>query len=300
MRLDRSLTLSLFNRFPKKSVIRKGIYIPILMYHSVSDSQDDQRHPYFKTNTIPSVFEEHMKLLHERNFSVITLSHAVNLMSANAQVFHLAVQPDSQLKFVVLTFDDGFEDFYTHAFPILQRYEFAATMFLPTGFISDKRVSFKGKNCMNWNEIQTLSKAGVEFGGHTVSHPELRFLSWNQIESEIRKSREIIQEKIGKQVRSFSYPYAFPEENNHFKARLRNSLAEAGYTSGVTTIIGTACNGKDQLFLPRIPVNSDDDQVFFLAKLEGGYDWMHGLQQGFKLLKRSMNVWHKKYSISVL
>lgn len=301
MRFDRVLTIYVFHRLRKIYQQYRGVRVPILMYHSISDNPENASHPYFKTNTSPQVFEEHMQFLHEGKYSVISLLDAADLLSSNHSVTCPTTQNVSlstdQPKCVVLTFDDGFADFYTCAFPILRKYGFVSTVFLPTGFISDDGVNFKGRRCLSWKEVRTLSTEGVTFGGHTVSYPKLSDLSWAYIESELRESRATIEERIGKPIKCFSYPYAFPEEKQKFKARLRVVLTESGYTNGVTTILGTARHGEDRLFLPRIPVNSDDDRAFFLAKLEGGYDWMHGLQQGIKLLKQRLNQGHEKRSI---
>jgi len=130
-----------------------------------------------------------------------------------------------------------------------------------------------------------LDASGVRFGTHTVTHPKLRDIPWDQIEKELRESKDTLEEKLGNEVESFSYPYAFPEEDYSFQVKLKNSLCELGYTVGVTTIIGTADVGDDQLFLKRIPVNTDDDLRFFFAKLDNGYDWMHFLQYLYKIFK---------------
>ena len=276
MRVDRLLTLYFFHLLRNTSLRRKGIRVPILMYHSISDTPEEVSHPYFKTNTSPHVFAEHMRILREHSYSVISLSSAVELLA-----------PDSEPttgKPVVLTFDDGFADFRTQAFPLLREFGFCATVFLPTGFISDEGRNFNSKRCLRWNEIRELAGSGIQFGTHTVTHPQLRDLHWDQIEREIRESTKALEDEIGKQVESFSYPYAFPEEDRHLKARLKTLLVELGYKNGVTTRIGTATKSDDRLFLRRIPANSGVDPVFFRAKLAGGYDWMKNVQYGYKLI----------------
>lgn len=294
LRIDRLLTIK-FGKTLGKIVRKKcGVRIPILMYHSISDAPEKVRHPYFKTNTSPRVFTEHMKILHENHYAVISLGEAADIITRNPEPAtrnHPFITRNSHLAScnpVVLTFDDGYEDFYTEAFPLLQRYGFCATVFLPTGFISDKGCSFKDKSCLRWREIRELAKSRVAFGSHTVTHPQLCDLNWDQVMREIGKSREVIEDKIGEKVESFSYPFAFPTENEHLKNRLKNLMVDLSYKNGVTTSIGTVIRGDDPLFLSRIPINTDDDMAFFKAKLEGGYDWIRNLQHGFKLLKRSI------------
>ena len=144
---------------------------------------------------------------------------------------------------------------------------------------------FNDTDCLTWPEIRELQQAGMEFGSHTVSHPQLHALNLREVEGELRASKQTIEDKTGTGVRCFSYPYAFPESDRNFVRSLRDILQAAGYNEGVSTIVGTAQRGSDQLFLERLPVNSWDDLHFFKAKLEGGYDWLHSFQYARKMLK---------------
>jgi peptidoglycan/xylan/chitin deacetylase (PgdA/CDA1 family) len=147
-------------------------------------------------------------------------------------------------------------------------------MYLPTAFIGDEPIAFKGRECLTWGEVRELHQAGIEFGSHTVNHPELVKLAWPEIEAELRHSKSTIEQKLGAPVTSFAYPYAFPSAKQDFVRGFRDLLARAGYESSVTTGIGRAGITDDFLFLPRLPANSADDQSLFAAKLSGAYDWM--------------------------
>jgi hypothetical protein len=230
-----------------------------------------------------------MRFLSDNQYKIISFSDAAGMIGSSGAAqesitssFHPAVEA----RYVVLTFDDGYQDFYTKAFPILKRYGFTATVFLPTGFIAEETLLFKGKKCLRWGEVCELASSGVQFGSHTVNHSELRNLTWDKVEYEVRKSKEVLEDRVGLAMDSFSYPYAFPEEDRRFTTRFRNLLIESGYANGATTIIGTARKGNDRLFLKRIPTNSNDDLVLLQAKLDGGYDWVKEIQYGFKLIKR--------------
>ncbi len=271
-RLDRFLTLYLFRHITKKQTSADDKRIPILMYHSISDEKE-KSHPYYHVNTSPAVFDAHMSYLHEKNYSVINLQDLKKSFDAR-----------DSTKCVVLTFDDGFYDFFTNAFPILKKYNFSATVFLPTGFIHNERLSFKGKECMTWNEVRHVQSKGINFGSHTVTHLQLNNLSTEEIENEIKLSKNKIEDETGIMVESFSYPYAFPE-NKEFGITLRTLLKKCGYTNGVTTKIGTANNGDDTFFQPRLPVNTADDILFFEAKLQGSYDWLNKPQIFIKRFK---------------
>ena len=108
--------------------------------------------------------------------------------------------------------------------------------------------------------------------------------STKEIENEIKLSKNKIEDETGIMVESFSYPYAFPE-NKEFGITLRTLLKKCGYTNGVTTKIGTANNGDDTFFQPRLPVNTADDILFFEAKLQGSYDWLNKPQIFIKRFK---------------
>lgn len=287
MRADRFLTLSVFHSLRRRLPRPRGIRIPILMYHSISD-ETESGHPYFWINTSPTRFAEHMRLLKEKDFRVISLAEAADLLGNASIVLDENARNGSHPRYAVVTFDDGFADFRTMAYPILAEYGFPATVFLPTGFISEVGSALKGKSCLRWDDVRELGGTGVRFGSHTVSHPTLRSIPWDQVEKELRESRDALEDRLGTKAESFSYPYAFPEGDKRFQSRLRTSLAELGYVNGVTTRVGTAAEGDDPVFFKRIPVNSADDAAFFSAKLEGGYDWLHAIQYGFKVLKGSL------------
>lgn len=303
VRIDRFLTLYFFKHLAKIYPQTEGIRIPILMYHSISD-EPEKGHPYFWINTPPGRFAEHMKFLHDNNYKVIDLSEAVRLIESSSlnsvvsdnkakigpRSLHATPFTLNSDKFVVLTFDDGYRDFYTHAFYILKKYAFSATVFLPTGFIdSGKKAGLKGKEHLRWDEVKELRNEGVVFGSHTVTHPQLKFLDKDEIEYEVKKSKEWIEDKIMKPVDSFSYPCAFPQEDGEFKNYLRNMLEKVGYKLGVTTIVGRSSKRDDHFLLKRIPINTNDDLNFVKAKLEGGYDWLIHLQYFYRSLNQILN-----------
>ena len=179
---------------------------------------------------------------------------------------------------MVITFDDGYFDFYSEAFPVLNRFGFTATMFLPTGFIADRVMAFKGRDCLTWSNVRELQKYGIQFGSHTVTHPQLRTLARAEIERELMDSKKTIEDRTGCGTESFAYPFAFPQVATEFKKLLRESLEKAEYRNGVCTIVGRASASSDPLFLERLPLNDLDDEPFLRAKLGGAYDWVRSLQ----------------------
>lgn len=188
--------------------------------------------------------------------------------------------------YVVLTFDDGFEDFYTEAFPILQSRGFACSVYLPTAAIGNSEPGLKKKKHLSWNQVRELNSSGVSFGSHTVNHPQLGSLPDKTIKMELSKSKEEIEQQLGEKISSFSYPYAFPEEKKQFSKRLKELLLALDYEIGVTTKIGLSVKEVDPFFLKRIPVNDFDDLAFLKAKIEGAYDWLGAFQKLSKLSKK--------------
>ena len=154
-RLDRFATLYVAQ--PLRSVgARSGArYLPALMYHSISDTSEDGVAAYYRTVTRPDVFRSQMKTLKSRGWRGVTLREGLASLGSTAQ--------DSE-KQVAITFDDGFEDFYTSAYPALCESGFSATMYLATGFIGETQKVFKGHSCLSWKQIRELHAGGIEFG----------------------------------------------------------------------------------------------------------------------------------------
>jgi peptidoglycan/xylan/chitin deacetylase (PgdA/CDA1 family) len=245
------------------------------MYHSIRD-EVRPKHPYYGTNTSPHVFRLQMGFLHQNGYSTISLDEAVIALEAHAPV----------AKSIAITFDDGYRNFYTHAFQILRECGFSATLFLPTSRIGNKPIRFEGDEYLSWGEVRNLQSHGIRIGSHTISHRRLTNLREPEVDRELGDSKRTIEDNIGVRVTSFSYPYAFPETDRFFVKRLKGILERQGYENGVSTILGTAQRDSDRFFLPRIPVNTRDDLPFFQAKLIGAYDWLHAPQVITKFLKR--------------
>lgn len=294
-RIDRLATLFFFN-YVNKVRLRRKVSIPILMYHSVSNTKEKHKHPYYHTNTSPEVFAEHMKFLAGNGYSALSIGEALKILENPGVSGEHSSRPLSN-KHIVVTFDDGFRDFYTNAFPVLQKYGFTATVFIPTGFIDNRGRLLDGKECMSWSEIFELQKKGVSFGTHSVNHLKLQYLGRKEIEYEIRHSKYVAESKTGCCIESFSYPYAYPETNHGLVKFMKKILSETGYENAVTTRIGCASFKSDRYELKRLPVNTQDDIRFLRAKIEGGYDWVRACQLFYKYLRPRKNGMDKSISM---
>lgn len=277
LRFDRAGTLYLAAPLLGVLTRRRDRRIPILMYHSVADEDESALQPYYWIATAPAQFLQQMTWLHEQGYRTTSLASAVELLQAGRGTVE---------KTVVITFDDGYRNFCQHAFPVLERFAFTATMFLPTASIGDRSTIFNRRECMTWADVRELQQRGISFGSHTVTHPQLHGLSPDRIREEILRSRQTIEDKTGCAVDSFAYPYAFPQTDRPFKTTLRAILEESGYRYGVCTQIGRARAASEPLFLERLPVNSADDPALLRAKLAGAYDWVGGLQSLTKRIRR--------------
>lgn len=282
MRMDRTLSLYLSRPLMKIGFgLGEEWAVPILMYHSISDDPEARVSPYYKTCTSSAAFENQMRRLQSLGFRPVGLNEAAQMLQQKSVV---------REKIAVITFDDGFRDFHTHAMPVLERFGFTATVFLPTAFIGDRRRSFKNLECLTWSEVRELSTRGVEFGSHTVSHPALYQMNWPDIERETRESKTEIENRLQTDINSFAYPYAFAQEDRKFTNRLAETLRAQGYRNCVTTMIGRAQADDDLFQLKRLPANSCDDDILFAAKLTGAYDWLAEPQ----LFVRHVKAWTKR------
>lgn len=274
-RLDRAVSLYLMHPL-LRLVSARETSVPILMYHSIAEEDESAVGAYYRTATHPRVFAAHMGVLHNAGYSVISLGEAAQRLADRSQ---------NTRGSLVITFDDGYRNIYTDAFPILEHYGFTASVFLPTAHIGEGNLEFKGKRCLSWDEVRELQRHGISFGSHTVNHPQLHDLNAVEIREEVTVSKHAIEQRLGCAAESFAYPYAFPETDGEFKAMLGSLLDEAGYRYGVCTSLGRPRPGDDPLFLKRLPVNSCDDESLFRAKLAGAYDWLAGPQRLVKWAK---------------
>ncbi|MGA8528796.1 MAG: polysaccharide deacetylase family protein [Acidobacteriaceae bacterium] len=279
LRLDRTGSLLFIGPMFRVFSGRDG-KIPILMYHSVADEDESAVGPYFRIAIPPALFLQQMTWLHEQGYRTVSLTAAVEQLQANG----------TAEKTVVITFDDGYRNFFQHAWPALERFGFTATMFLPTASICDQPQIFNKRECMTWGEVRQLQQQGISFGSHTVTHPQLHDLQPDRIREEILQSRQTIEDKTGCPIDTFAYPYAFPQTDERFKAMLRQILKESGYRCGVCTQIGRAGAASDPLFLERLPVNSADDEALFEAKMAGAYDWVGGMQSLTKRIRKARTI----------
>lgn len=278
-RLDRLVSIYLCHPLARLNRRSMASRVPILKFHSISENLFGKVHPYSQINTTPAVFSKQMRWLRNSGYTTIELSEAFSALESGTDMS----------KKVVITFDSGYMDFYTDAFPVLKQCGFTATVFLATDRIQNSAVKNEGVDYLTWQKVRELQAGGIAFGSHTVTHPDLHSMTQENIDYELCYSKEVIEEKTGVAVTAFSYPFPFPEEDRDFTRFLSDALMNAGYSNGVCSIIGRAAKKNNQFFLPRLPVNSWDDETFLRTKVEGGYDWVHFPQWAYKFVHHNVS-----------
>jgi peptidoglycan/xylan/chitin deacetylase (PgdA/CDA1 family) len=178
-------------------------------------------------------------------------------------------------KLAALTFDDGFEDFHTHAHPVLKRHGYPSTVFLVSDLVGqsnlwDAKQLGVEKRLLDWDQILRLQDQGVVFGSHTATHPFLSRISRAQADEEIRGSRGRLEERLGNPVDLFCYPYG------DYDDATREAVRRAGYRCAVTTRRGFVLPGDDPLQLRRVAVKLNTHPAAFAYKLHSDYEMRKG------------------------
>lgn len=213
-----------------------GLKVPVITYHSIDESGS-------VISTSPEVFRRQMEFLSGAGYRTITLSELVSSLR-DAE----AVVPANT---VVLTFDDGFRNFYSEAFPVLSDHGFNATVFVVTDFCgrhndwAGNPADFPRSELLSWREIKELAGCGVDFGSHTRSHPDLTELSAAEMECEIVESKHLLADALGRETRTFAYP--FGRSTPAIRQRVREH-----YDAACSTDLGKVTVRSDPASLKRI------------------------------------------------
>ncbi len=222
--------------------------VPIMMYHNVQQST------HYVPNTVsPQNFADHMAFLKKNNFKVLSLDELVNIIQSGKPL---------PRKSAVITFDDGYEDNYIYAYPILKKYNFPAIIFVPSDQVDTK-------GFLTTDQIKEMMQHGIAIGSHTRTQAYLPNESYESQKDQIFESKRIIEEKFSQPVQYIAYP------TGGFSEQIKALVKEAGYKGACTTNRGFDKSDKDVYELNRIRFGDRDIHDYNLwAKLSGYYNFL--------------------------
>lgn len=182
---------------------------------------------------------------------------------------------------VALTFDDGYADNYEYAFPLLAERGLTATFFVTVGFLERDadvmnrlaviwRTPRDELSPLAWPQVEEMRAAGMRFGSHTWSHPNLSELSPVQAASELEHSKAILEDRTGARVDAIAYP--FGKWRQHVDATTLALARTAGYEYGYASLPRAIASRDDRFRIPRFGVG-DDTVAGLSAKVAGEIDW---------------------------
>jgi peptidoglycan/xylan/chitin deacetylase (PgdA/CDA1 family) len=244
--------------------------VPILCYHSVTDAAEAVQPDPHKQHIPLHLFLQHLDYLRKKH-NVVSLPEFLKARRERRQL------PDYS---VVLTFDDGFEDFYKVVAPHLGQRKLPATVFVITDRAAGRPVS-NGESFLSWDEIRELASSGIDIGSHTCSHPYLPDLSPLDVARELSESQAAIRAQLGQAQVSLSYPYGQVSESI---SRLAKSI---GYSCAIASDAGPNDRSANLYELSRTVIASDDDIATFSARVSGLTWW---ISRGRRLFLPETNV----------
>lgn len=242
----------------------KGNTFRILMYHSISE---EIRYPFAVT---PGEFEWQMQWLHKQEICVLNLDEV------------LAGEGSKDKPRVVISFDDGYEDNFTTALPIMEKYGYKATFFITTGHVGESNVwedvDMPRLKLMNWEQIKSLSGRGHIIGGHTHNHINLALADLSEVKRDLTDSKRVLAEKLNQDFVPLAYPFGQYTEDVVALAK------EIGYSCGLTAggFWGNNVNTSHWL-LKREDINLNVNRRFFRAKIKGASDFCY-IKLGFSYM----------------
>lgn len=214
-----------------KEAALEQLKIPIVMYHYVEYVQDAGDLIRKRLDIIPATFERHLKDLRGAGYDTYFVKDVPDILNGN-----IHYNPKS----VVLSFDDGYEDFYTVAFPLLKKYHMRATLYVIYDFIGRK-------GFVTHDQIQELIDSDlVEIGSHTLDHLYLKGLPDKVVEKQIKESKRKFEEDYHIKIFTFAYPYGA------MSPYAIQQVKDAGYTTAASVISGTLQSEENLFFLSRI------------------------------------------------
>ena len=227
---------------------RTTVQVPILMYHYIRVPPDPATdHLGWGLSTSPDDFRHQMDYLDDHGY------HPVTLTDLRAYLGGTQSLPDRP---VVLTFDDGYADLYSAAFPVLKEHHFKAVAYIVSGFVGRE-----GENVMP-DQVREMDTNGIEIGAHTVNHVDLTKVHGSDLGSEVKGSKDALETLVGHPVLDFCYP------SGRYDAEVVQAVQSAGYQSATTTQSGAVHSLEDRFSWSRVRVSGSESLGDFARGLE--------------------------------
>ena len=189
----------------------------------------------------PERFRYGMRQLQAHGYKTIGLDEVVAILRAGQEF---------PAKTVAITFDDGYWSFYTEAFPVLQEHGMTATVFIATGnarqaATGERPPQLEGREMLGWSQIREMAHAGISFGAHSMTHPDLRALSTEDVSREILGSKDALEDRLGQPVSSFAYPFGLFDDRSR-------AVVKDHFAAGVSDALGFVEPSSDPWTLERL------------------------------------------------
>lgn len=214
--------------------------IPVLYYHSVNDSVDNE------VTISPSLLKKELEYIKNQGYTTLSLKEVENYILNN--------QPIPE-KSILITFDDGYMDNYYNAYPILKELNMKATIFCITSELD-------GSYYLSEDAIKEMSKNNIDIESHTLNHPHLNSLTYDEQLKELTESKAKLENITGNKITAIAFPFGDYNEDSIKAAK------NSGYTLAFTTNKGFASRDNNPLELDRIYVSSYYDMDTFISNLE--------------------------------
>jgi peptidoglycan/xylan/chitin deacetylase (PgdA/CDA1 family) len=183
---------------------------------------------------------------------------------------------------VLVTIDDGCLSTLSEALPRLARYGIPAVAFVTAGLVGTNAAADHGERYLDWDELQELSRGGVEIGSHAFDHRSFGRLSIGEALDQARRSRERLESRLGKRVRAFAYPFGMRPD---FSASTDAALREAGYEIAFHSLHGAISQGMDLVSLPRVKIEGGEGLRMFERSCTGAMDSWRIIDEGLGHLR---------------
>lgn len=219
-------------------------HLPILIYHSVR--------PYYPgiTNLVkeftvpPDIFDEQMQYLRDNGFTVVTFDDVWAYFQNGTP---LPAKP------VMITLDDGWENQYVYAYPILKKYKYPGIFYVYPHAIGSKVF-------LKWPELKEMIAGNMVIADHTQTHPELpKITDPALLKKEIAGSKDILERELGIKIKDFAYPFG------GYNNQSIQMVMESGYRSARTVHIGVKADSSAPYTIDGIIITGDFNRFVSLV-----------------------------------